>query len=298
MPGTSVRSLLVQMFLQPQPFLYLSGQTKQNSTPDRKNDIVAAVTLLFRQWRLSKAWCRRLTICYQIALPPMVIQASSVIAQLPPDRSLICSSAIGQPAKDTTWFAFPLPIPPAAVANDSVRFYGDSVKISVNNTDTTICSFDTVHLPFIRDGKIVPWTPSSPSHRLTLGWFQADAVPITSTHGCLPPPISVPVLQRYHFHVVVSRSQTGCRSDTVCLGAPVYLHATGGAAFTYGLRLLRWIILFSPNPVAHPDRDIIYSVSVYDTLSCPAYHCYCQSHTFRGLLPMRKKILWWWKVNR
>lgn len=204
--------------------------------------------------------------------------------------SLTAPSPLVNPQKDTTYY-ITFTDTTGCVAFDSVRVsVRDSVKISINNFDTTICKLDTLHLSVKHDGLSVTWQPSSDITPTNPSGSNADAILMNTGM----------IIATSHFGscfekdtmnvVVVPRPQPTINNDTsVCLGAPVYLHATGGAFYLWSPAATLDNPV-SPNPIAHPDRDIIYSVSVFDTLGCPKHTIASVTvTTFRGLFAHAEK---------
>ncbi|MFN8291577.1 MAG: PKD domain-containing protein, partial [Chitinophagaceae bacterium] len=90
--------------------------------------------------------------------------------------SLTAPSVLVNPQKDTTYYVS-FTDATGCVAFDSVRVkVRDSVKISINNTDTTICKLDTLHLSVKHDGLSVTWQPSSDITPTNPDGSSADAV--------------------------------------------------------------------------------------------------------------------------
>jgi gliding motility-associated-like protein len=151
----------------------------------------------------------------------------------------------------------------------------DSVFIDVRSfvtvdagRDTGICTGQSIQLTAISDAMFFSWSPSS-----------------TLNDGFLKNPMATPATTTKYYvtgnigkctstdSVLVRVGQYpgnyGMPDTVVCSGMSVQLNAGGGSIFSWS----PVFFLNDPhisNPVAGPDRDIIYTVSIRDTLGCPA----------------------------
>lgn len=204
--------------------------------------------------------------------------------------SLTDPAPLVNPQVDTTYYVS-FTDATGCVANDSVRVkVRDSVAIKLLNADTTICRLDTIHLVTEHDGLSVTWSPSASIVPVNPDGSEADAFPLGTTM----------VIATAHFGScfaedtmnikVVPRPQVTISNDsTVCFGAPVYLQAGGGAYYLWSPAATLDNPLL-PNPVAHPDRNTIYTVSVYDTLGCPKHTMASVTvNTYRALYALAEK---------
>src|SRR5262249_31333000 len=118
----------------------------------------------------------------------------------------------------------------------------DSVRIKVRNTvdmhidhiDTTICKLDTIFLHVVHDGLSVTWNPTTVVTPLNPDGSSVNAFPGAT----------IPLIATAHFgscvasdtirvKVVPQPFVTVNNDTTVCFGAPVYLHATGGTYYLW-----------------------------------------------------------------
>lgn len=204
--------------------------------------------------------------------------------------SLTAAAPLVHPQKDTTYYVS-FTDATGCVAVDSVRVkVRDSVAIQILQADTTICRLDTIRIVSEHDGISVTWQPA------------ASVVPVKADGSVVnASPFSTGMLiATAHFGScfaedtvnikVVPRPQVTISNDTlVCLGAPVPLQATGGAYYLWSPAAT----LDNPvsaAPVAHPQANTVYSVSVYDTLGCPKHTIATVTvSTFRALYAMADK---------
>lgn len=194
------------------------------------------------------------------------------------------------PQVDTTYYVS-FTDATGCVAQDSVRVeVRDTVAIQLLNADTTICRLDTIRLLTEHDGLSVTWRPVASVIPVNPDGSAADAFPNATTD----------IIATVHFGScfaedtmnikVVPRPQVTISNDTtVCFGAPVYLQASGGAYYlwTPAATLNNPV---SPNPVASPVANTIYTVSVYDTLGCPKHTMASVTvNTYRALYALAEK---------
>lgn len=233
-------------------------------------------------------------ICYldTIPLTPNTNGYPGIFSWSPDYRisSLTSSSPLVNPQRDTTYYVS-FTDATGCVAYDSVFIkVRDSVKITIDNIDTTICRLDTIPLSVMHDGRNVTWQPSAYITPVNPDGSKADAFPFSSTMVIATSRFGSCFAEDTINIKVVPKPQVTISNDTtVCLGAPVHLHAGGGAFYLWSpAATLNNPV--SPDPVAHPDRDIIYSVSVYDTLGCPKHTiATVKAGTFRALFAHAEK---------
>jgi hypothetical protein len=166
----------------------------------------------------------------------------------------------------------------------------DSVTISIDHNDSTICRLDTILVSATHDGNSVTWQPVGSVMPINPDGSSVKAFPFVTTD----------LIATVHFGScfsedtirikVVPQPQVSINNDTiVCLGAPVYLQANGGSFYLWSPAATLDNPLI-PNPVAHPKSNTIYTVSVYDTLGCPKHTmATVKVSTFRGLFATAEK---------
>lgn len=144
------------------------------------------------------------------------------------------------------------------IAHDSVFVdVKTAVTVDITNSDTTICKGDEVFMNVVHDGLQLQWAPSEP------------ITPAVSTQYVVTSLFGSCINTDSIFIEVVPPPNVSVNRDTlVCIGAPVYLNASGGAYYSWSP-----VDYLSdpniPNPVARPLKNILYTVTVTDTLGCP-----------------------------
>ena len=204
--------------------------------------------------------------------------------------SLNSPAPLVHPQTDTTYYVT-FTDTTGCVTRDSVFVkVRDSVAISIDNIDTTICRLDTLLVSATHDGLSVTWQPAASVIPVNPDGSVVHAFPFTTGD----------LIATAHFGScfsedtirikVVPQPQVTISDDTtVCLGAPVYLQANGGAFYLWAPAATLDNPLLS-NPVAHPKSNTIYTVSVYDTLGCPKHTmATVKVTTFRGLIAIAEK---------
>ncbi len=171
------------------------------------------------------------------------------------------------PAVNTTYYA--------TYSNSLGCKVTDSIRVNVVNfvtlyapADTSICSTDPVKLAIESDGLHYLWTPATDLN-----------------DPSLKNPIARPTQSRT-YHVVASIG--GCSSSAdisikaidypkanagqdsaVCLGTSGYLHATGGAYYSWSPAVFLSATNIPDPVVVYPTAGVKYIVTVRDTLGCP-----------------------------
>jgi gliding motility-associated-like protein len=177
---------------------------------------------------------------------------------------------LAHPQKDTMYYVS-FTDTTGCVARDSVMVkVRDSVLIQLINNDTTICQMDSVFVKATHDGLSVTWNPSSVTNVKADGstvyafpWNTGYLVATSHFGSC--------IAEDSMYVKVVPQPRVSISADTlVCLGAPVPLHASGGAFYLWAPASTLDNPL-SPDPIAHPVTNTAYTVSVYDTLGCPKH---------------------------
>jgi len=173
------------------------------------------------------------------------------------------------PKKDTAYFVS-FTDATGCIARDTVKVkVRDSVSNKIVNLDTTICSFDTLYISTVHDGRSVTWSPASRIIVLQPDGSGIWAFPASTTNLISTAHFGSCVQDDTIMIKVVPKPTVSISNDTtVCLGAPVYLRASGGTYYSWtpASSLSEATIA---DPVAIPNITTTYKVSVTDTLGCP-----------------------------
>jgi gliding motility-associated-like protein len=204
--------------------------------------------------------------------------------------SLTDPAPLVNPQRDTLYFVT-FTDTTGCVTTDSVLVkVRDTINISIDNIDTTICRLDTILLSATHDGNTVTWQPSGTTQLVNPDGSSVNAFPYSTGNMVATVHFGSCNSSDSIFVKVVPRPQVTVSNDTVvCLGAPVPLHASGGSFYLWSpaSTLDNPVI---PDPIARPVRNTIYSVSVYDTLGCPKHTIgNITVTTFRSLIAVAGK---------
>ena len=177
------------------------------------------------------------------------------------------------------------------VANDSVKvFVRNSVNIRLANNDTTICKGDSFDAIVLHDGTSVTWQPVNDVILENLTGSLAAIHPMNTTIVVATANFGSCKTSDSMIVKVVPLPNVMVSNDTsICIGAPIYLQASGGASYSWTpAELLSNANI--PNPVSHPVHNTIYTVSVTDTLGCPKpVKASVRVNSFRGLFAKAEK---------
>jgi len=204
--------------------------------------------------------------------------------------SLTSQSPLVNPQVDTTYYVT-FTDATGCVTTDSVLVkVRSTVKIKIIQGDTTICRLDTIPITATHDGLNVTWRPAGYVTPVSPDGSQVNAFPYTTGDLIATAHFGSCIAEDTVFIKVVAQPQVTISSDTsVCLGAPVYLQATGGAFYLWAPASTLDDPL-SPTPIAHPVAPTTYTVSVYDTLGCPKHTmATVRVNTFQGLIAIAEK---------
>ena len=184
--------------------------------------------------------------------------------------SLNSNAPLVWPKKDTSYFVN-FTDATGCIAIDTVLVsVRDSVHIQLSQIDTTICRADTLFISAKHDGQRVTWMPNadifqlSPDGSSIWSYSRTTAKLIATVHfGSCVESDTVNIN-------VVPLPWVKISGDTlVCIGAPAYLHASGGAFYTwYPSAPLDNSHITDP-VISHVLNTSVYTVVVTDTLGCP-----------------------------
>lgn len=160
-----------------------------------------------------------------------------------------------------------------------------TVNLAIVNNDTLICKGDTVLLKTLHDGIKIQWRPGVDSIDL----FSAFAHPTASTQYIITASVgSCIAVDTFNVKVVPLPTVSITRDSLVCIGAPVYLSASGGVYYHW-TPVNAFTDPSVPDPIIHPIHSGTYTVEVRDTLGCPKpSFASVTISTFRGLFAKAK----------
>lgn len=175
-------------------------------------------------------------------------------------------SPLVSPKSPTTYYVS-LVDPFGCKANDSV-FVNVKQFVTIDaGKDTGICQGDPVQLNPVSDALHYKWSPSKYLSNDTAKYPIATP-PVTTTFFVIGNIGKCQSNDNITIRVTPYPASVS-RIDTIlCFGNTIQLNATGGSSYT-------WSPVFFlnnpniPNPIANPDRNIRYIVSIRDTLGCP-----------------------------